>query len=479
MSLLQPVRRARTRSLWLQEALADEPDAERAEPLSGGHRADVCIVGGGYTGLWTALQIKWRDPSVDILLLEADICGAGASGRNGGFATSLWMKLPSLIAKYGEEEGIRLARASEEAVVEIGRLCKKYGIDADYRPGGVLDTATTPAQIGDWDDAVQAARSHGVNVFTALTPAEVARRSGSPVHVAGIWDRTGARVQPARLARGLRRVALAHGVRIWEHSPDTEVLRGRPPVVRTSHGAVVADKVVLAMNAWLASLPELRRAILPMSSDMIATAPIADHLAAAGWTGDECVADAHMMVHYYRTTRDGRIAFGKGGCSHAYLGQITRQFEDPGRRIDRTINAFHRIYPALTDVPITHTWTGPIDRSETNSLFFGHLDNNPDIIYGVGYSGTGVGPSHVGGRVLASTALELRDEWQESPINRGPQSLYPYDPIRYFGGNIVRAAVLQQEADLNANRPSVPVVQFLTRFVPSGLRHPESNQQPH
>jgi hypothetical protein len=182
MSLLQPVRRARTRSLWLQEALSAEPDAERAEPLSGGHRTDVCIVGGGYTGLWTALQIKWRDPSVDVMMLEADICGAGASGRNGGFATSWWMKRPSLIAKYGEEESMRLARASEEAVVEIGRVCKKYGIDADYRPGGVLETATTPAQIGDWDDAVQAARAHGVDVFTALTPAEVARRSGSPVH---------------------------------------------------------------------------------------------------------------------------------------------------------------------------------------------------------------------------------------------------------------------------------------------------------
>jgi hypothetical protein len=124
----------------------------------------------------------------------------------------------------------------------------------------------------------------------------------------------------------------------------------------------------------------------------------------------------------------------------------------------------------LTDVPITHTWTGPIDRSETNSLFFGHLDGTPDIIYGVGYSGTGVAPSYVSGHVLASTALDLRDEWQESPINRGPRSLYPYDPIRYFGGNIVREAVLQNEADLNANRASGPLVNALLGFVPSGLR---------
>jgi len=124
----------------------------------------------------------------------------------------------------------------------------------------------------------------------------------------------------------------------------------------------------------------------------------------------------------------------------------------------------------LADVPITHRWTGPIDRSETNSLFFGHLDRNPDTVYGVGYSGTGVGPSYLAGRTLASTVLDLHDEWQDSPINRGPRSLFPYDPIRYFGGNVVRAAVLRQEADLNANRPSGPLVQMLTSFVPSGLK---------
>ncbi|MDF3015542.1 MAG: dependent oxidoreductase [Thermomicrobiales bacterium] len=470
MSLLQPVKRARQRSLWLQEALAREPEAETVEPLSGGHRTDVCVVGGGYTGLWTALQIKWLDPSVGVMLLEADICGGGASGRNGGIATSWWQKLSLLIDKYGDEEGMRLAQESAAAVVAIGRVCAEYGIDADFRPAGVLITATAPAHIGAWNDAVRATRDRGIDVFSELAPAEVARRAGSPMHLSGIWDRSGARIQPALLARGLRRIAREQGVQIWEQTPVVEVLRGRPPVLRTPFGAVVAEKVVLATNAWLCALPEIRRAVLPMSSDMIATAPIPERLAGIGWTGDECVADEHMMVHYYRTTEDGRIAFGKGGCSHAYLGRITQAFEDPGPRLARTERSFRRIYPALRDVPITHSWTGPIDRSETNSPFFGHLDRNPDILYGVGYSGTGVGPSYLGGRILASTALERRDEWQESPINRGPRSLYPYDPIRYFGGNIVRAAVLRKEADLNAGRASTPVVELLNGFVPSGLR---------
>lgn len=474
MAFLQPVRRARTRSLWLQEALAAEPDAENVEPVSGAQRVDVCIVGGGYTGLWTALQLKWADPTLDVMVLEADICGAGASGRNGGFASSWWSKIATLVRKYGEEEGVRLAKASAEGVIGIGKLCADHGIDADYQPHGVIKSATAHAHIGAWNDAVSITRGLGFDVFTELSQEDVARRSGSLVHIGGVLDNSGARIQPALLARGMRRVAIENGVRIWEHSPATEILRGSPPVVRTAHAAVVADKVVLATNAWLACLPELRRAVLPMSSDMVATAPISERLAESGWTGNECVADEHMMVHYYRATRDGRIAFGKGGCSHSYLGQIGQGLEDPGSRIERTERSFRRIYPHLADVPIEYRWTGPIDRTETNSLFFGHLDRSPDVVYALGYSGTGVAPSHLAGRALASIVLERQDEWTASPINRGPASMYPYDPVRYFGGNIVRSAVLQQEADLNANRPSGPVVDYLMRFVPSGLKSKDS-----
>src|SRR5215213_3431495 len=166
MSLLQPVKRARRRSLWLQEALAREPDAEIVEPLSGGYRTDVCIVGGGYTGLWTALQIKWLDPSVDVVLLEADICGSGASGRNGGFVTSWWEKLNSLVSKYGEEEGMRLAGESAAGVAAIGRVCADHGIDADFRPGGVLITATASSHVGAWNKALRATRVRGIDVFT-------------------------------------------------------------------------------------------------------------------------------------------------------------------------------------------------------------------------------------------------------------------------------------------------------------------------
>lgn len=471
MSMLQPVLRPRRRPFWLEEALAREPGAERVEPLSGLVKADVCLVGGGYTGLWTALHLKELEPSLDVVLLEADLCGSGASGRNGGFATTWWPKLGALIRLAGEEEGLRLARASSEAVAAIGALCQQYGIDADYRPGGRLWTATSPAHVDSWASAVALAERHGVDVFERLTPAETARRAGSRVHLAGVWERTGAKVQPALLARGLRRVAIERGVRVYERSPVEHLDRELRPIVHTPKGRVLAPTVLLAINAWAAALPELRRALLPMASDMIATAPIPERLAAIGWTGDECVSDANLMVDYYRTTRDGRIAFGKGGLAHAYLGRVNAGFEDPGPRIRKTEAAFRRLYPSLADVPITHRWTGPIDRTETNMLCFGHLDGAPSVHYAVGYSGNGVAPSWLGARVLASRALGRQDEWTASPLNRPATARFPPDPIRYFGGIAVRAAVERRELDQYAGRPSNPAVAALADLAPSGMKN--------
>lgn len=470
MTTLQPVAPAGRRSLWLDEALAREPGTEAAEPLGGGLRADVCVIGGGYTGLWAALRLKELEPSLEVVVLEADICGGGASGRNGGFALSWWAKLRTLLKLCGEEEGLRLAREAEAAVAEIGRFCERHGIDADYRAGGWLWAATAPPQVGAWEATVRACEERGIDAFVRLTPEDVAARAGSPAHLAGVWERSAATVQPALLARGLRRVAIAQGVRVYERSPVHRLDTGSPPVARTPHGAVVADAVVLAINAWAASLPELRRAILPMSSDMVATAPAPERLAAMGWTGGECVSDARMMVQYYRTTRDGRVAFGRGGEAHGYLGRVTATLEALDARGRRTAQALRRAYPRLADVPITHQWTGAIDRSEDNTPFFGRLRANQRVVYGAGYSGNGVAPSLIGGKVLASAALGRRDEWTETPLNHGPRSLFPPDPARYFGGIAVREAVRRKEVAEDAGREVGGLVRAIVGLAPSGMQ---------
>jgi putative aminophosphonate oxidoreductase len=445
MVRLQPVHKAEARSLWLEEALALEQNAEKTNPLSGSHKTDICIVGGGYTGLWTALRIKELDPSVDVMILEADICGGGASGRNGGLVLGWWYKLKNLIVVCGDEEGVRLARAATAAVDDIGAFCQANNINANFRKAGWLHTATTPLHDGAWEETVRACESRGIDAYQRLSPEQIAARTGSPVHLSGVLEKDAATVQPALLARGLRRVAIERGVRIFEGTPVTHLDPENPPVVRTPQAAVVATKVVLATNAWAAGMQELRRAIIALSSDMVATAPIPDRLQSIGWTGGECITDSRLMVHYYQTTHDGRVAIGRGSGALAYLGRIAPTFNDSASRAAVVARGFRRLYPSLADVEITHRWAGAVDRSRTNTLVFGHLAESPNVLYGVGYSGTGVAPSVIGGRILASSALDRVDEWSSCQLNTGPKILYPPEPARFFGGLIVREAVRRKE----------------------------------
>jgi glycine/D-amino acid oxidase-like deaminating enzyme len=249
-----------------------------------------------------------------------------------------------------------------------------------------------------------------------------------------------------------------------------ELERARPPVVRTPEGAILADRVVLAMNAWAAAFPELRRAMIVISSDMIATAPIPDRLRQIGWTGGEAVTDARMMVQYYRTTRDGRIAIGRGSGSLSFASRVTPSFNFGGRRTKEVTDGFRRLYPSLGDVPITHAWAGPIDRTENGQLLFGHLGGNDRIIYAVGYSGNGVGPSHLAGKILASAALGLRDEWATTRLFNRSFKPFPPEPARFFGGTLVRAAVSAKERGEEQGKEPNAVVRRLAALAPSGMQ---------
>lgn len=460
MTRLQPVHIARTRSLWLQEALAAEQPAP-AEPLRGAHRTDICIVGGGYTGLWTALVIKQRQPECDVAILEADICGGGASGRNGGLALGWWQKLAMLSEICGEEEGTRLVQAASRAISVIGDFCQQHDIDAHFVQAGLLRTVTTPLHLDRLEEQVLACEARGLDVYERLTPSEVRARAGSNTFVGGILEKDAATLQPALLARGLRRVALEQGVRIYERTPVTELSEGRPPALRTPGAVMTADKVILATNAWLASLQALRRAMIVVSSDMVATEPIAARLADAGWTGGEGIADARVMVHYLQTTRDGRIAIGRGSGALAYLGRVTPTFNGDRKRADTVVNGLHTLYPDLVGVPISHFWAGPIDRTRTGTLMCGRLNDNPDILYGAGYSGTGVAPSLVAARILASSALELVDEWSTSRLNQGWLMQYPPEPVRYFGGLFVRANLYRKEEAEQRGEQSGPLRRWI------------------
>ncbi len=442
------------RPFWLQQAL-DQEEAAPCAPLAGDSRCDVCIVGGGYTGLWTALMLKEQQPTLDILLIEADTCGAGASGRNGGCALSWSAKYLTLERLFGVQEAVRLVRESEQSIRAIGDYCTVHGIDADYRLDGTLYTATNPAQVGATDRVIAALDRQGVNSFQRLPLAQVQRLAGSHKHLEGWFSPAAATVQPGKLVRGLRRVALQRGIRIHEQTAMTGLQQGRQSQVQTAHGTVHADRVVLALNAWMArAFPQFERSVAIVSSDMIITEPYPQLLEQMGLSTGISVLDSRIFVHYYHNTPDGRLMFGKGGNTFAYGGKMLPVFDQPSPYEPLLRRSLGEFFPALADARIAATWNGPSDRSVTGLPFFGRLQGEGQVFYGFGYSGSGVGPCHMGGQILSSLVLGLDNPWTRSPLVNGPLGYFPPEPIRYLGSLMVRNAIRRKEqAEDHGRRP--------------------------
>jgi glycine/D-amino acid oxidase-like deaminating enzyme len=464
------------RSAWLTEALAGEAGPADQPALAGDIAADVCIVGGGYTGLWTALTIKQLDPAADVVLVEADICGGGASGRNGGFVMTWWSKFSTLVKLCGPDAALDLARRSDDAVAAIGEFCEQNEI-AGFHRGGWLWTATSVAQVDAWKDTVEKIAAAGATPYELLDRHQVAERSGSPVHLAGIYESGAGVVQPALLARGLATAARRAGVRIFERSPVTELHADRRVQVRTAGGQVTAERVVLAMNAWGASLPQLRRALVIVASDVIVTEPVPERLREIGWATELSISDSRRLVNYYRISDDGRVVFGKGGGTLALGGRVGTSYHRRSDRAQEVHNQLRHIYPALWDVPIASSWRGPIDYSLTGLPFFCRLNGREDIFVGMGFSGNGVGPSHIAGQTLAKLALDGRDERMPPALTTPPSGRLPREPLRYIGGLTVRAATARKEAAEDLGHRAGPVTRMLAGLDPTSFvdRGPREN----
>jgi putative aminophosphonate oxidoreductase len=455
------------RSFWLQQALADDDTA--ITPLTGDLRVDICIVGGGYTGLWTALRLKEHEPSLDIAIIEADICGGGASGRNGGFCMTWMSKAATMLKICGAQDGVRLLRESDKAVSAIGQFCADHGIDSHFRHDGWLWTAGNAVQVGAWSETLEQLDKLGIDAYDELDADEVARRTGSEAHFGAVFERNNATLQPALLARGLRRVVAEQGVAIYEQTKMTRLVRKTAPQVKTNRGTVSATRVVLALNAWAHELPEFRRTIIPIGPSAFATEPAPKRLAEIGLTDGVAISDSHMLVNYYRTTRDGRLVWGKGGGPIPFAGRVGTRYDGPAPRPDIAWSELVRYYPSLSDLKIATTWSGPATRTDTGLPSFGRLPRAPAILYGHGYTGNGVGPSYLGGRILASLALDLDDEWANSPLVRMPHAFMPPEPVRFFGGQIVRAAAHAKDRAEDAGRKPSRLVNKLAALAPAGL----------
>jgi len=453
----------------MEEARADPALAasEPCPPLAGSARADVVILGGGYTGLWTAWFLKEREPGLDVLLLEADeLCGSGPSGRNGGFCYGMWEDLPALVRHVGDADALRLAHAAEGSVRAIGDWLSAHEVDAWFATPGHLTVATSAAQEGAWTELVAEAERLGVRDgrFVELDADEVRERCDAPVFRAGLLQPTGAILQPARLALGLRRELLARGVRIHERSAVARFAAGPPVRVETTTGATVeAAHGVLGLGAWTAAIARFHRAIVPRGTSIVVTRPAPDRLEEIGWTGGEGLGDWRTALHYLRTTPDGRIAFGAAGAASGLgTGLGPRLRYDPGT-IAALVDDFHRFFPSWRDVGFEAAWGGPMDVTALHQPFFGSLPGGA-LHYGAGYTGGGVGPCHLGGTILSGLVLGLEDETTTLPLVHREPVRFPPEPFLSAGAALAQSAIVRKDRAEDRGRRADPLTTFVARL---------------
>jgi len=434
---------------WIEEALAAEGVYEPAPPLEGDAEADVAIVGGGYTGLWTALAIQEREPALRVVLLEADECGFGPSGRNGGFVHGYWSYLARLRERFGDEGALADARAGAAIVRGIRAFGERHGEDVWLREAGMLRVSAAAAQDDALDEEVEAARDLGApDEAVPLSAEELAGRIRSPRFRRGVFMRECATIQPARLARALRR-AVTGRASVHERSRATKV---RPGLVETARGRVRAREIVVAVNAAAAGWPPLRRQLTVFGSYVVLTEPVPELLERIGWTGGEAVFDGRMFLHYFRTTADGRVLMGSGSGPIGYGGRIDARFTRDRPTAARAEHGLRHLLPDLAEARITHAWGGPIDVSSDHLPFFGTVPGER-IHYGAGYSGHGAGPSWLGGQILARLVLGIDDELTRLPLVNRQVPKLPPEPFRRLGGGLIRAAIMAcEEAEEQGRR---------------------------
>jgi len=411
----------------------------------------VCVVGGGYTGLWSALALKAREPSIEVVLVEAETCGAGPSGRNGGFLHGYWASLSDLVPLLGREQAVQLARAGEQIIPAVRALREARGEDVWLREAGMLMLSAAPAQDIAIDHAVAAAATAGAaDQAVPLDAGDVAARIRSPVFRRGVFFPDAATVQPARLVQALRSAVVDAGVALHERTRGDRIRDGE---VLTPHGCVRAAEIVVAVNAAATGWRPVARHVTNFGSYVVLTEPAPELLEEIGWTGGEAVVDGRMFLHYFRTTNDGRVLMGSGSGPIGFRGRLDGRFTGDEATAARAERGLRRLLPGLGGARIERAWGGPIDVSADHLPFFGTVKGKR-IHYGLGYSGHGVGPSWLGGQVLASLALGLEDEWSALPLATRRVPSLPPEPLKRLGGGLVRSSILACErADEEGRTP--------------------------
>lgn len=444
---------AAPRPYWLEQS--SRPSA--LPGFSGSLTVDLLVIGGGYTGLWAAYLAAVANPGRSIAVVEAGTCGWGASGRNGGFcAASLTHGLGNGLSRFADELPV-LERLGRENLAAIEKTAATFEAGCDFERTGALDVATAPYQIDDLRAGVAELEAFGHHAVF-LDETAVRSEVNSPTYLAGVWDRDGmALVDPAKLAWGLRSLALAAGVAIYEYtrvvnlsSTATSVVaatvsgRGEPAAA-TAAGVIHAARVVLATNAFPPLLRRLRQYIVPVYDYALMTRPLsALELSSIGWRNRQGLGDTTNQFHYYRLSADNRILFGGYDAIYHFGNRVHPSLEQRPATFEKLATHFYETFPTLIDVPFTHKWAGVIDTCTRFCAFWGRAFGGR-LSYVAGYTGLGVAASRFGAKVCLDLVDNIASLETSLKMVRSKPLPFPPEPARSLGVNLTRWSLAQAD----------------------------------
>ncbi len=439
-------------SLWHDTAGDDfTPRAALPGPAS----YDVVVVGAGLTGLWSAYYLRRADPSLRIAVLEQEVAGFGASGRNGGWCSALFPTSWSRLARRGGDDGaLRLHRAMHETVREVGRVAEAEGIDAHYHRGGMVVLAHTKVQLERLTEEVGTAHERGFSDEDTrmLSAAEARTMLATEGGLGGSFTPHCAALHPTRLVRGLARVVESSGVAVFEH---TRVRRIEPGVVRTDAGDVRAEVVLRCTEGYTPRLDGLARTVAPVYSLMVATEPLSDETwRSIGLSDRPTFSDGRHLIIYGQRTADGRIAFGGRGAPYHFGSRIRASYDVEPRVFDELRTVLTTMLPQLEGVQFTHQWGGCLGIARDWAASVG-LDRGTGIGWAGGYVGDGVATTNLAGRTLADLVTGADSDLVTLPwVNHRSRPWEP-EPLRWLGINAgLRAMTLADTEEASTGRES-------------------------
>ncbi len=398
--------------------------------LRGDFKVDVAIVGAGFTGLSTAYHLRRADAGMSVAVLEAEVVGYGASGRNGGFSMTLFGFEPAVTKLlFGKQRTVDAHRYMERSVDLVDAMVREHQMQSDYWFPGFLRVATTPQYAIRIQHAMDLLTDMGISGIEWLDAAAVRAEVDSPMFLGAWWEPRCGLINPAKHVRELKRVAQEAGAMVYEGTPVVQINRGRPFTLTTPEGRLTADKIVLATNAYSHLIPELWLKQAPVFTHMVVTEPLtAAQLDSIGWKNRQGIEDARNLVHYFRLTADNRLAMGGSDVTLAYGRDMNRD------RNDRVFADLERdvvqLFPTLAGVRFTHRWGGPVSVTTQMVPAIGFIGDKR-AVYSVGCVGHGVSLTHLNGQTIADLILErttdLTDVWF---VNRRVVP-WPPEPLRY------------------------------------------------